>query len=298
MPPEIAAAVHARITAVEPGLDPVTRRYLDVLTPERWAIEWHLPLWLGRAFGLDPALADLLVRANVFGLLAIRAEDDLVDGEVDARDVAATRTLTAVAMDEALAIYRGLFPASSPVWSVLEASLAEWRAGSSGSNAASRGAPIRIAGFACCVLADRLDTWVSLASCLDHAVSALVGYDQLCDWEVDLGAGRWNAFVARATTGVQDRQRFARNRAAVFTAMLTSDVVARHFEAALEEARLAEGLARELGVTELAAFLQTWAETTGAQGTAIADHYMAIGNEAARLLGAPADMATAVGGSR
>ena len=132
MPPAIAAAVHARITAVAPDLDPLARRSLEVLTPERWTIEWRLPEWLARAFSIDERTAEELVLANVLGLVAIRAEDDLGDGEIAPGDVAATRRLATVAMDEALSVYRGLFPVTSPVWDVLSGSLAEWRAGAGG----------------------------------------------------------------------------------------------------------------------------------------------------------------------
>jgi hypothetical protein len=78
--------------------------------------------------------------------------------------------------------------------------------------------------------------------------------------------------------------------------MLTGDVIAKHLDAAVVEARTAEALARDIGVSTLAAFLGRWADTIGAQGAGIAHHYTEIGNEAARLLGAPAYAATGNGG--
>src|SRR4051812_10169503 len=152
------------------------------------------------------------------------------------------------------------------MWLVISASMAEWRAGAGSANAASRGAPIRIAGYGCCLLADRLEDWDSLRSCLDRAVTALVLYDQFCDWEADVAAGRWNAFVDRVTAAPQDRDRAPRNRAAVLTAMLTRDVITQHFDAAVSEARGAGAGARETGVPQLASFLEEWADATGAQG--------------------------------
>jgi hypothetical protein len=300
MPNAIAAAVHVRITAREPALDSVTRHYLEALTPERWAIEWNLPAWLGRSFGLDARTIQSLVHANVAGLLAIRAEDDLMDDEVGLDEVEITRRLATYAMEEAVAIYRARFPASSPVWEVFVASIARWRKAGAASEPdaepASRGAPIQIAAYACCLLGDRLDAWPPLRACLDHAVAALVLYDQFADWEADLAAGRSNGFVRRATTAPQDVRHADRTRAAVLTAMLTSDVVAEHFAAALLEAAAAETLARRLGISELADFLHHWRNATEGQGASVADHYMAIGDKAARLLGSPNRAATTVGG--
>ena len=151
---------------------------------------------------------------------------------------------------------------------------------------AARGAPVKVAGYACCLEAGRLDLWPALERSLDGAVTALVLYDQFCDWEGDLSAGRWNAFVA-TVVGAEAKPEPARrdrDRAAVLTAMLTRDVVREHFDRAIRAATDAAALAADLEVTELAAFLTSWAARTSEQGVHVADHYQHAGDQAARLL--------------
>jgi hypothetical protein len=289
---EITAEVLRRISDSEPRLDGLARRHLARLSPDRWTIEWNLPSWLGRRFDLDPRLVEALVRSNVLGLLSIRLEDDLEDGDVPRADITDVRALARLAFDAAVSEYEPWFDAASPVWSFLEQSMAEWRAGASGAGLSARGAPIRIAGYACCVHAGRLDLWPKLEASLDHAVTGLVLYDQFCDWEIDLAAGRWNAFVATVVGIDQDRSRRDRDRAAVLTAMLTRGVVREHFDAAARMATDAATLAADLNVTELAAFLTSWAARTSDQGAQVAEHYQHAGDQARRLL-----LGTRVGGA-
>jgi hypothetical protein len=272
-----------RINARQPRLDPLARRYLARLTPDRWTIEWNLPVWLGRTFDLDPGLTEALARSNVLGLLSVRLEDDLEDGEVPAAEIADTRVLASLAYAEAVAAYEAWFADGSPIWAFLERSMAEWRAGAGGTTLAARGAPLKIAGYASCLHAGRVDAWPTLERSLEGATTALVLYDQFCDWEVDLAAGRWNAFVAAIVHGGQEPARPDRNRAAVLTAMLTRDVVREHFDAATREAREAATLAADVGVTELADFLTGWATRTSDQGAQIRDHYQIAANQATRL---------------
>jgi len=256
---EVTAEVLRRIAGRAPRLDGLARSHLARLTPERWTIEWHLPSWLGRRFDLDQEFVEALVRSNVLGLLAIRLEDDLEDGDVPRSEMADTRVLAQLAFDRAVAEYAARFDAGSPIWSFLERAMAEWRAGANGMELAARGAPMKIAGYACCLHAGRLDVWPTLDRSLDGAVSALVLYDQFCDWEDDLAAGRWNAFVATVVGGGPDPARRDRDREAVLTAMLTRPVVREHFDRAVRTASDAATLAADLEVTELAAFLTSWA---------------------------------------
>lgn len=281
---EITAEVVRWLSGRAPRLDGLARRHLARLTPDRWTIEWHLPSWLGRRFDLDEGFVEALVRSNVLGLLAIRLEDDIEDGEVPRSELADTRALAQLAFDGAVVEYAARFDDGSPIWSFLERSMAEWRAGASGMELATRGAPMKIAGYACCLHADRLDFWPTLERSLDGAVTALVLYDQFCDWEVDLAAGRWNSFVASVVGAEQEPARRDRDRAAVLTAMLTRRVVREHFDRAVRTATDAATLAADLEVTELAAFLTSWVARTSEQGAQVAEHYQRAGDQATRLL--------------
>lgn len=289
---EIPAEVVRRIAARAPQLEGLARRHLGRLTPDRWTIEWRLPSWLGRRLDLVPELVEALVRSNVLGLLAIRLEDDLEDGDVPPGERRNARALAALALDEAVLAYRAWFDDGSAVWPFMERSLAAWRAGSAGLELAARGGPLKIAGYACCLHAGREDLWPALERSLERGVTALVLYDQFCDWEADVAAGRWNAFVAAVVGADQEHARGDRTRAAVLTAMLTRPVVEAHFDAAVSMATEAATLAADVDVPELVAFLTSWAARTAEQGTYAADHYQRAGDQAARLL-----LGTSMGGA-
>jgi len=289
---DVTAEVVRRVAGRAPRLEGLARHHLARLTPDRWTIEWHLPSWLGRRFDLDQGFVDALVRSNVLGLLAIRLEDDLEDGDVPRSEMADTRALAQLAFDGAMVDYAARFDAGSPIWSFVERSMAEWRAGASGMDLAARGAPMKIAGYACCLQAGRLDAWPTLERSLDGAVTALVQYDQFCDWENDLAEGRWNSFVAMVVGGDREPARGGRDRAAVLTAMLTRPVVREHFDGVVRTAGDAATLAAGLEITELAAFLASWAARTSEQGAQVAEHYQRAGDQATRLL-----LGTSMGGA-
>lgn len=281
---EIRTQILRGIAMREPRLERAARRGLARLSPDRWTIEWNLPRWLGRAFDLDSSLSEALVRSNVLGLLSIRLEDDLEDGEVPATEVADTRALAALAYAEAVSGYRAWFVEGSPIWPFLERSMAEWRGGAGGAELAARGAPLKFCGFACCLHARRLDAWPTLERSLDEAITALVLYDQIADWEVDLAAGRWNAFVQTIAGGDQEPGRRDRTRSTVLSAILTTDVLRTQFNAAVRKATDAATLAADVGVTDLAEFLTEWATRTSEQGSTIADHYRIAADQATRLI--------------
>lgn len=288
----ITADVLRRIAGRGPRLEGLAKGHLARLTPDRWTIEWHLPSWLGRRLGLDPRLTEALTRSNVLGLLSIRLEDDLEDGEVPPAEIADARALARVAFEGALAEYEPWFDSESPIWSFLERSMAKRRAGGGSRDLAVRGAPLKIAGYACCLHAERLDLWPTLERSLDGAITALVLYDDFWDWEIDLAAGRWNAFVAAVVGPEQTRAGPDRNRAVVLAAMLTRAVLGEHFGAARKTAIDAASLADRLEVTELGEFLTSWAARTSEQGAQVADHYRQAGDRATRLL-----LGTNVGGA-
>jgi hypothetical protein len=286
----IAAAFERRVEAACPDERDLAVRTLRNLTPANWTLEWYLPWWLGHAFGLDPDIAAEIVLSNVLGLVSIRLQDDLLDGDVAADDVRGATRLGAALFDEAVAAYRPRFDAASPFWPFLERSMAEWRRASTRdgpfreADLPRRGAPLKVAGFATCLLADRADRWALVDRCLDHALGALVRYDQVCDWEDDLRADRWNAFIAGVSPLPQTPANRARNRTNVLAALLTRGVVAAEFGRIRAEAARAAHLAAELGCPPLVAHLSGYAERTAAQGAAMEAHYQGVAERATTLM--------------
>ncbi|MEA2608500.1 MAG: hypothetical protein QOJ75_743, partial [Chloroflexota bacterium] len=137
-----------------------------------------------------------------------------------------------------------------------------------------------------CLLAGRADAYPDLARCLDRALDALVLYDHVADWEIDLDAGRWNAFVASVTREPQLHELRSRNRSAVLVAMLTTDAVATYFarieQEMLQAAAIAETSA--VDIPALADHCRAFATTVNRKGVEVDEHYSEIGRRAATLL--------------
>lgn len=271
---------------------------LERLAPGRWTLEWYLPWWLGNALGLEAAVTRELVLSNVLGLGSIRLQDDLADGEVADEAVDDTRALATALYEAALEPYRAWFAAASPFWNHLGARMQAWRVASDGTDEpggpalAARGAPLHIAAFGACLLAGRIEAYAPLEACLDRALEALVRYDHLADWEADLDAGRWNAFVAATTSESPAAGTRRRDRTATYVAMLTTDAVARWFgridEGLLGAASIADTLSPP--VPPLGAHLRTFAAGLRVQGAAIHERYRDLGDAAAKhLFRTPAD---------
>jgi hypothetical protein len=178
--------------------------------------------------------------------------------------------------------------------------MADWRAatrrhgpanaGSGGSGGdgglIANGAPLLISAFAICLLSARADAYPGVERCLGRALEALVLDDHLADWEADLEAGRWNAFVAGISREPQRPDLRDHHRRGVLVAMMTSDVVdayAEQVEAAmLEAADLAESL--EPPVWPLGAHIRSVAAGTRERAATVSDHYRVLGERAAGLL--------------
>jgi predicted hotdog family 3-hydroxylacyl-ACP dehydratase len=282
----LSAAYAIRVRAVLNGEFPGELRLSDRLDPRRWALEWNLPAWLGRHYGLEPLLSEELCLSNVLGLASIRLRDDLQDGELSA----ATDQRSAIHMsdrlyEEALGIYRRSFDPASEFWPQLGLRMEEWRAatmdGGSAKHLAMRGAPLKISAFAVCLLAGRVDQFPAVGRCLDHALTAMVLYDHVVDWREDLAAGRWNAFVASATVPGGGPLSGA---AGVELSMMTTDAVSAYFELIGKELNRAAALASGLGVGELETHLRRTAADLEGQGRALAARYMEISERAHQLL--------------
>jgi hypothetical protein len=305
----VSAAYQRVVAAACPEHLPLAMGVLEHLEPRRWALEWHLPWWLGHSFGLDPETAEELVLSNVLGLASIRLQDDLADGDIGICDRAAAKALSAALYQAALAPYHSRFPAPSPFWRHLGSCMSTWDAATRGPaqlalsggggpceglddrldsrasrRLAARGAPLKIAAFAVCRLAGRADAYRALDQCLDHALTALVLRDHSADWRADLAAGRWNAFIAGASDNPQEPEFRVRNRSRVLVAMMTEDAVSTYFARITMELTRAAEVIEALGVSPLDPWLREQAVLTEEQGSVLQSHYSGIAERAGRLL--------------
>jgi hypothetical protein len=263
-------------------------RVFERIQPDRWTLEWSLPRWLGEAFGMDPEVIAEIVLSNVLGLGAIRLEDDLVDGDVPPVEVAGARVLGAALFDAAVRPYRAMFAADSPFWTELDRRMSEWRAAARHDVGAlaARGAPLQVSAYAVCLAAHRPEFYPALERCLDHALQALVLYDHAADWEADLDAGRWNAFVAAMVDAPDLRAARERLGVAVRVALMTSDRAEAFFARVADQASRAAAAAGQLPVRvpRLVDHLESWAAEVEHQGVAYRGRYLEFGDRAARLL--------------
>jgi len=270
-----SAAYRAAAALAGPDATAPSRTIWARLDSDRWTLEWHLPLWLGDAFGLDRGLACQLVTSNVLGLASLRVADDLADGEIAADDLAPARRLAATLYDAALMPYRDLFGSDHAFWARLDRWMAEWRGASerAARRLAARGAPLKIPALAICLLTNRTDDFPALERCLDHALRALVLYDHACDWREDLAAGRWNAFAGAG----RDPSRFE-------AALLSGAVIGPYFARIDRELAPATRIAVELNIVGLANHLSSQRASIEAQGRALESRHDALGIAATRLV--------------
>ena len=298
---EIYSAYRECVETSGPEALPLAVRLWERLDPTHWMLEWHLPTWLGAAFGLQPLVSSELVLSNVLGLASIRLQDDLADDEIDPADVQAARALSAALYDAALGVYRHRFSSSSPLWRRLEKWMREWRSADAPltpwdadapdqrampapADLARRGAPLKISAFAVCLLAGMSSRFEMVDACLDHALAAMVMYDHVCDWQEDLAAGRWNAFVARYGAHPQRRVNASANRSSVFAEMMARRAVADQFALIQVELGCAARSATELGSEPLKTYFVGLAVKLEGEANLLEQRYAALGDAALALV--------------
>ena len=260
--PAILRRVRARLADLPGPEAALAATTIARVQPPNWTLEWQLPWWLGASFGLSAATRREIVVSNVLGLAAVRLQDDLVDRELPDRDRVTASRLAPILIERASAIYRDWFPPEAPFWRDLQLDLADWRRSMAATSTprrepppldalASRAAPLLIGARAVTVLAGHASDWPPIERCLRHGVAALALLDDVTDWERDLDAGRWNAFVALAGGDVQTPARLEANHRTVLASLLTQGAAGRTLELVGDEAAAAAALARRLGCPPL-----------------------------------------------
>lgn len=291
----VRSRYHAALAGEPAALAELGRRLLDRTSPPNWTLEWSLPGWLGGALELAaPAVADLTL-ANVFGLACIKLQDDLIDGEVAESERPTVLLLSTVLHRKWLLVYTEYFPSDSPFWGFFEKYMAQWVAATLRSRRmlnkafrdfdeadlrglGERGAPLKICAAAVCLLAQRKGLIPPLEAVLDHLLTGAVLLDHALDWSEDLGAGRYNAFVAYAAALPQVPAQVAANRRAVAEELLVGkaarpyfNVIRRQFQAAIDGSRATGAIA----FTDYLIWLQSQADGYGrrlAQGGRVQLH--------------------------
>lgn len=249
------------VARVAPAHSTLFRETLARVSPQRWALEWHLPWWLGNAFGLRLHIAFDLSVSNVIGLVALRLHDNLTDNQIPQSQRATARASARQLQTVALDCYRPYFDKADSFWETVTQQLNAWHAASRAVNAltpfaiqrlrasnspnarviANLGAPLKINVHAICRLTAQHKALTSLEKLLDHALIAAVLHDHAVDWEPDLDEGRPNFFVGAVSPYAQHRRNRQANRARVIQAFCGNERARAYFQEIsfhLEHARL------------------------------------------------------------
>ncbi len=212
----VQAQVDNFLDALPPGLQPVARDYLRRLDRQQAQLEWHLPLWLGRTFGVPTAQARRVALTNVLGMVYIRIHNDLMDADKHLKQQFEQATLAPLLYTRCIKIFTTLFAADSPFWGHLERYLSEWAKaldwerqyhwhqarpytqGEIEFVTAGKGAPIKIGFAAIALLAGREDDLAELETIIDLRSAIAQIFDDLADWREDWQQGRFNIFLTTA----------------------------------------------------------------------------------------------------
>lgn len=269
----IREAFRARLARVSPLLGAEGNRLLARIAPDRWLLEWGLPLWLGETFGLTAETARALALGNVLGLAYVRVQDDLIDDELPSTTRASAMALATVAFQQAIVLYARLLADDERFWTALELRLGQWVQAMRVAPRLPRdfvfhpdsiqlrslsetGAPVHIGLVATCLLGQRHDLLPRLTTVLDDWLVANVLMDHARDWAADLEAGRDNYFVAYATPLEQglDQREVIRRRILEMTYL--GDGGQAYFDLVLHHLASARAAARPVGCDRLDSYLE------------------------------------------
>lgn len=254
------------------------------LVPDQWPLEWTLPFWLGRDFGLDGAVWQQLVAVNLMGMAHVRLADDLADERLDGPQRAVKAALGRRLLETSSEILLALFERASPFWDRYTTYFDQWRQAGKSEDAwrdgpreqavddwrflAWRGAPAKITATGACLLTGRAAVITPLETCVDHIMAATVLLDHADDWQEDLPAGRFNAYVAWLSDLPQQGSTAERNRREVLSALMQGDGDGHQSYFGLIDGHLAQArqVAAQVGSAGLCAYIEAFRQTAQDQG--------------------------------
>lgn len=273
----IRGAYRATFERVSAALAEAAEQQIDRLPPQRWLLEWGLPLWLGECFGLKDEPALTLAVCNLLGLTYVRIQDDLADGELPAPNGPLTMALAAVAFQQAIVYYARLLGSDERFWAALELRLNQWSQAMMASpnlppgfgaqpdlpalrRLAYAGAPVHIGLVAACLLSHHEGDLARLGAALEDWLLANVLLDHARDWAADLEAGRYNYFIAHSTPIEQSPAQSAAIRQRMLEMTYLDDGGQSYFDLIEELLQRARSAALPAGCARLNAYLDWFAD--------------------------------------
>jgi hypothetical protein len=275
-------------------LQPIASDLINRISSVNWYLEWQLPGWLGRTFHMASSEYDILTLGNIFGLSFIRLQDDIFDQE-DVPIIEGLPVLRNKLFNRWMDQYRKLFDAKSSFWDHLHCYLGQWlRAelencgpckselrneenfSSSQSNPVQqlsrRGAPLKICCIAACMKSGNDHLLPNLLAGCDHLLAGMVLLDHAEDWQDDLQAGKYNAFITylifpeenndngMLSNNTVDTNTTSDNHAKVLAELYLGINVKHYFKIAQNQFRQARFCIQEINLPELDKYL-SWADS-------------------------------------
>ncbi|MFM9276509.1 hypothetical protein [Paenibacillus jiagnxiensis] len=219
-----------------PLLENSTRNYICYL----------LPFWVNEIAGLLPETVRRLSLGNVYLMLSFLLQDDVMDtGPGDWRSRLA---LAQLFLAESMDIYRGLFPADSPIWDYYRLYVGEWASSVANeghgddfqynpSRISGKASPLKLAGTGALLLSGQEHHIPAVTEMTDQALLVLQMADDWADWREDLHEGSYNCLLSfiSAEQGVGYMQGIRAEE--IEEAVYTRNVLSRYAAAAADLAR-------------------------------------------------------------
>ncbi|GGI44115.1 hypothetical protein GCM10008018_05490 [Paenibacillus marchantiophytorum] len=164
-----------------------------------------LPYWMKDACDLPAAEIQKLSLANVFIMLYYFIQDDIMDSaKGEHKDKLPLANLFHIQFS---AIYRDMFPSSSPFWRYYESYVLEWSKAVSNEQIsdyfhtdrnmiAKKASPVKNASTAALLLSQQAALIPAVTEAVEQVLVTLQMLDDWADWEEDIEEGSYNCLLA------------------------------------------------------------------------------------------------------
>ncbi len=257
------ARFQLQLQALPSGSARIGDSLIDKLSPPGWTLEWYLPKWLATTFELAEETTDELIVANLFGLCFVGLQDRLLDDEADSSFRHDASILSTALHHWWLERHVLVCGDDAWFWAHFSRIMAEWWGATAVSNVqpagefadvlrdawqllAHRASPLKVCCVAVTRLAHRQQLLPALEESLDHLHVAAVLLDHAQDWQEDLAAGRYNAFVHFLSPGEQVAENLAMHEQRVMEDLWFGDRATAYFEPAHAQLDLALSAAQQV----------------------------------------------------
>ncbi|MFB5674242.1 hypothetical protein ACE3NQ_00885 [Paenibacillus terreus] len=207
---QVFAEAEKRISLFPAPLNTMGQEYEALFNPllensTRNYICYLLPFWVNEIAGLQPETVRRLSLGNVYLMLSFLLQDDVMD--TGPGDWKSRLALAQLFLAESMDIYRGLFPADSPIWDYYRLYVGEWAASVTNegheddfqdnpSRISGKASPLKLAGTGALLLSRQEHHIPAVTEMTDQALLVLQMSDDWADWREDMEEGSYNCLLS------------------------------------------------------------------------------------------------------